>query len=71
MRYALSSIVESRRVRRNISGSGFVNGYSCRNEAAFRNLTGNMRLSTSRPAAFWVDNFNLAGRDFEKELEKL
>ncbi len=36
-----------------------------------RNVAGNMRLSTSRPAQFWVDNYNLAARDFEKELEKL
>ncbi len=36
-----------------------------------RSIAGNMRLSTSRPAIFWVDNYNLAARDFEKELEKL
>lgn len=36
-----------------------------------RNVAGNMRLSTSKPAQFWVDNYNLAAREFEKELEKL
>ena len=36
-----------------------------------RNVAGNMRLSTSKPAAFWVDNYNLTAREFEKELEKL
>jgi len=36
-----------------------------------RNIAGNMRLSLSEPAVFWVDNYNLAAREFEKELEKL
>lgn len=36
-----------------------------------RSVAGNMRLSTARPAAFWVDNYNLTARDFERELEKL
>ncbi len=36
-----------------------------------RNVAGNWRLATSKPAVFWVDNYNLAARDFEKELEKL
>jgi len=36
-----------------------------------RSVAGNMRLSTSKPAAFWVDNYNLTAREFEKELEKL
>lgn len=36
-----------------------------------RNVAGNMRLSTARPAPFWVENYNLTAREFEKELEKL
>jgi photosystem II stability/assembly factor-like uncharacterized protein len=36
-----------------------------------RSISGNARLSTARPAAFWLDNYNIAARDFSVELEKL